>query len=131
MDLPSLVRKVIDGPVKKNLGSMRTEVFHSALGEPGVYGPTYGEPVKRLAMVESTSQLVTKADGTDAVSIAKYTFLEPIAIKEGDRLTFNGITADVVKVSGVMDPDPTNKYKRPYLPEAWTGRSGGTGRPGV
>jgi hypothetical protein len=117
MGLPDLVRSMISGPVTSIAGPFRTTILHIPQTGRGTYGPTYGDPVPRLALVEQVSETVTSADGTDKVSTSKFTFFEPVPIKEGDRITLNGVTTNVVKVGGLLD-----ETGKPYVPEAWTGK---------
>lgn len=118
MAFTDLIRSLIAGPVVSIAGPLRTTVGHTAMTGRGAYGPTYeATPTEREAIVENVSELVTSADGTQKISTAKFTFFEQIPIKEGDRLTLNGVTTNVVKVAGLLDETGV-----PYLPEAWTGK---------
>lgn len=117
MGLPDIIRGLIAGPVTSVTGGLRTQVVHTPMTGRGTYGPTYGSPVTRLALVEHVGQVVASADGTEKLSTAKFTFYEQITINEGDRLTVNGVTTTVVKVGGLLD-----ETGKPYLPEAWTGK---------
>lgn len=118
MGLPDLVKSLIAGPVTGITGGFRAQVGHTKMTGRGTYGPTYeASPTNRLALVEMTSENVAGQDGVTKLSTSKYTFYEQIDIKEGDRLTVNGVTTTVIKVGGLLDPQG-----KPYLPEAWTGK---------
>lgn len=117
MGLPDIIRNAV-ATVERVAGPLRAEVFLTRVTGRNAYGPTYGAPVAQVALVEAVGEVVASADGTQKVSASKFTFFEPIAIHEGDRLTVNAVTTTVIKVGGVLDPDGV-----PYMPEAWTGKA--------
>jgi hypothetical protein len=116
MGLPDLIRRAL-ATAEAVAGPLRATVLHTPLTGRGTYGPTYGTPVDRLFLVEAVGQVVASADGTQHVSSSKFTALDPFPMSEGDRLTLNGVTATVIKVGGLLDPDG-----QPYAPQAWTGK---------
>lgn len=117
MSLPDIIREAIAGPITEVLGPMRMTVTHTPLTGSGTYGPTYGTPVSVLAIVEQEHEVVASADGNEKAAVAKFTFLEQLTIKEGDRLTLNGVVSTVIKVGGVLD-----ETGKPYAPQAWIGK---------
>lgn len=118
MSLPDTVRNIIAGPVLSIAGPFRADIVVTPITGSTMYGPTYGTPFAAQALVENISESVTSANGTQRVSAAKYTFLEPIEIQEGDKITLNGVTTAVIKIGGQLDETGV-----PYVPEAWTGKT--------
>lgn len=117
MSLMDLARNLIAGPGVSLAGPMRTPIQVIPVTGRTAKGPTYGDPEDDVALVENVSQMVVDATGTSSqLSTAKFTFLEPRAIKEGDRIVLNGVTSTVVKVGGLLDENGV-----PYVPEVWTG----------
>lgn len=117
MALTDAIRGLIAGPVVSIAGPFRADISITPQTGRTASGPTYGTPYPSKAMVENVSEQVASLDGTVKVSSAKFTFFEQIDIKEGDRITLNGVTTAVVKVGGLLD-----ETGKPYLPEAWTGK---------
>lgn len=117
MGLPDIIRSAI-ATVEGIAGPLRATVLLTSVTGRTAYGPTYGDPVEQLALVEQVGETVASADGTEKLSTSKFTFFEPLEIHEGDRLAVNGVTTTVIKVGGLLDPDGV-----PYMPEAWTGKS--------
>lgn len=117
MSLPDLVRSLVAGPVTAIAGPFRATITITPQTGRTTFGPIYGSPYPALALVEATSEQISSADGTTKVSASKYTFFEQLEIKEGDRITINGVTTAVIKVGGLLD-----ERGKPYLPVAWTGK---------
>jgi len=115
--LSDTIRAAIAGPVVKIAGPLRTAITITPRTGRDIHGPTYGTPRAAKALVENTSMMVTAADGTQKLSTAKFTFFEREVIAEGDRITLNGVTTNVVKIGGLLDETGI-----PYLPQAWTGK---------
>lgn len=112
-----LIKTLINDVAKPLTNDLRTPVLWTKQTGRTAYGPIYGLPSKQTALIEAAGETVASADGTEKVSSSKFTFFDPITIAEGDRLTVNGVTATVIKVGGLLDPDG-----KPYLPQAWTGK---------
>jgi hypothetical protein len=117
MGLPDLVRSLIAGPVQSIAGPFRMTIQHIVLSGTGTYGPTYAAPVNAEAVVTNTPEVVTSQNGTERVASSKLQFLEQYPIKEGDRVTINGVTSTVIKVGSELDENG-----QPYAPVAWTGK---------
>lgn len=133
MGLPDLVRNLIAGPVVSLAGPFRAEVLITQMIGRNTYGPIYAEePSLALALVESTTEQVTTADGSGKLSTSKFTFFEQepmtdqrtppspggrTTVHEGDKITLNGLTTTVIKVGGLLD-----ETGKPYIPEVWTGK---------
>jgi hypothetical protein len=119
-DIPSLIRRLIAGPITSALGGLRVpNVQWTPIVGRDMYGPTYASaPTKVTALVEEVSENVASMDGTMKLSSLKLTFFGPVDIHEGDLITLKGRTTTVVKVGGLLDPEGD-----PYLPEVWTGRT--------
>jgi hypothetical protein len=117
MAISDIIKSVIAGPVTNIVGPMRTPVVHRAVIGRTATGPIYGDPVNREALVEEVSETVTSEDGTEKTSSSKFTFFEQFTIKEGDRLILKGVTRNVIKSGGLLDPDGV-----PYVPIVWTGK---------
>jgi hypothetical protein len=116
-DFAALIKKLVGGVATDLTDSLRTEIQHVPQTGSGRYGPEYGEPVLREALIIAKSETVASADGTEKVSSSHFTFFEQFTLKEGDRFILNGVTMNVIKVGGLLDPDGV-----PYIPEAWTGK---------
>lgn len=117
MALPDVIRGAV-ATIERVAGPLRVDITHTPITGRTATGPTYGTPVARKAFVEFVGESVTSADGTEHVSSAKFTFFEPLAIAERERLTLDGVVMNVVKVDGVIDP----LTKKMYAPTAWTGK---------
>lgn len=117
LDIPELIRGVVK-TVERVAGSLRDDILHTPIAGRTATGPTYGAPVPRKAFVEFVGESVTSLDGTEHLSSAKFSFFEPVAIQERERLTLDGVVMNIVKVDGAIDPS-THK---PYNPTVWTGK---------
>lgn len=117
MGLPELIRGAVE-TVERVAGPLRVAITHTPVTGRTATGPVYGSPIAREALVEWVNESVASQDGTEHLSAAKFTFFESLTIQERDRLTVNGVTANVVKVGGLLDP----ATGQPYLPQAWTGK---------
>lgn len=92
-------------------GPFRAQVTHRAKTGRNEYGPTFGSPVKRLAVIEDVAEEVTTADGKVTTSKAKLTFIEPLVVLEGDEFKIPAAGGRPERVlhamhdEGVLDPD--------------------------
>jgi hypothetical protein len=118
-DFSGLIRGLVKNVAKPLTESVRVpDILWTPMIGRDQYGPKHAtKPTKVSAMVESTSETVATENGTLRLSSMKFTFFDPINIREGDWLTLNDRKMTVIKVGGLLDPDG-----KPYLPEAWTGR---------
>lgn len=80
--------------------------------------------VKRKALWEEEQKAFRLSDGTDAISMGKLTFLEPVRVSVDDlfRLPGNTDKSRVLKPTSLNDSDGI-----PYLAEVWLGKEGGGG----
>jgi hypothetical protein len=118
LDIGALIRDVVVPTVARVAGNLRVTIGLERVTGPGPYGPAYAASVPVDALVEFKAQTVASQDGTEHVSAAVLTFFEPLVIRERDRVTINGVKANVIAVGGLLDPETG----LPYLPQAWTGK---------
>jgi len=116
-NFPALIRGLIANVAAPLVGPMLTGIEISRVTGTTVSGPTYGPFEPDEALVEATNQVVASANGTEKVSVSKFTFFTQRPIREGDRIRLNGVITSVIKVGGLLD-----ETGKPYLPEAWTGK---------
>jgi hypothetical protein len=104
MGLADIIRNGVK-TVERVAGELRVPVVHYPVTGRDAYGPSYGPGVDREALVEYIVEDVAE----EAVSRAKLTFLEPIAVHERDRFDIPDsrggiITLNVQAVNAPMDP---------------------------
>ncbi len=120
LDIVAEIRKGI-AKAKSVAGGLRATVTHTPSTGLDRYAPAMGAPVQRLAIVEDEIRPVRMADGTDRMSAAKLTFLEPVVVTEFDTFTLpNGQTWPVLRSKALDDPSGA-----PYMTEVWLGSYGG------
>lgn len=92
--------------------SLQSSVSHAAYSGLDSYGaPTYGTPVTRSAIVDSTRRLYRTRDGRELLQRAAITFLVPIALDPRDRITLqDGTTGPILDTSGTVDPATGQPY---------------------
>jgi hypothetical protein len=118
LDIPALVRNAVK-QAERFAGSVRATVGHRPIIGRDAYGEKHGDAIPREAMVEDLSQVVTSADGTERVSMAKLTFFESLDINEGDLFVLpDGKTGRVIKRGGLIDRGTSE----PFVPEVWLGK---------
>ena len=117
MGLDTLIAGAV-ATAKRVTGKLLAEVSHTPATALSGYGPTLGSPVTRKALVEEAIKPIRLADGTERVSIAKLTFLEPVSVTPDDRFTLpSGVTGPVLRTGGLVNPTT----KQAFLTEVWLG----------
>lgn len=99
---------------------LRSPVKHTTHTGNDAFGPTNPVTTDREAIVEDSNELVAAADGRMVVAASKLTFLESLAVKEGDTFSLPPYTREIgwIKVNGVRKPSGTVHY----ITEVWIGK---------
>lgn len=73
-------------------------------------------PVEKRALVVRATKLVRRFDGTEGVSTAQVTFLDPTVVSEHDEITLpDGTKPVIVSLSGFVDDTQATVYTDIYL----------------
>lgn len=125
MALADLVRSAVAIAQQVTKG-LQVDVVHRAVQKDAsgnvvttdAYGTlAYHDPVTRHPLWEDTQRLVRGSGGTEQLSTARLTFLEPVDIDERDELTLpDGHIAQIAAVEGLRSADG------PFLQVVWLGR---------
>jgi hypothetical protein len=114
--IESAVAALEGGPV----GELRTTVKHTTYTGRDAFGPTNPVTTDRLAIVEDTNEVVHAPDGRMLATASKLTFLESVAVKDGDVFAIppSTVKLPVAKVNGLRKPGGASHY----ITEVWLGK---------
>ncbi len=109
-----LVRKMV-GVADTLTATLQDTVTHYAWSGATVDSynkvTAWGIGVTRNAIVEPTSRLIRRDDGSLVQAVYKITFPRPVAVDSRDRIVIsNGTEGPILDVSGIVDPDTNALY---------------------
>lgn len=111
MGIALAVRSAVEA-INASTDSLQEEVIHQTVMRDALGSETPGAPVPRMARVSRKHGLITTPGGQEIKILAIVSFLVPVAIGPGDKVTLaDGTTGPLyIPQGGTLDPATGNPF---------------------